>query len=315
MEMAHSFLPPGPIARSSSEITYWILQDGHPRNLTKTELIRKFPSVASDDLPAEDRTCPCCRESYIPSQGCDYTDTMDIPVRTRCGHTVGSACLKLWLPNNTCPMCRRQLFEVDEEVWERTRVVFIDDFIDDEEEFNHWMANRSRTSLIGQDWINYALDRERTRNREGFRRGNHFVIDENGYLRERARQIAEEHGEEQDQADRVAERTEQQNHEHKFPRQFEDGPIRRLTVDNAVTIRDTSQPSQATDQDREWLVSENRRIGAFREAVLYQQLLDEGTLLPRSTNLRPELQGLLEWRQDRALFAESGAVEASPIQE
>ena len=52
-------------------------------------------------------TCPVCQEPYLSGE------TPEVPVRLRCGHTIGQGCILKWVnpleiteSTNTCPICR-----------------------------------------------------------------------------------------------------------------------------------------------------------------------------------------------------------------
>ena len=57
----------------------------------------------------EDPICPCCYVEYGKpgSEG----EKAERPLKILCGHVFGDICLDKWLPNNSCPMCRRKLFD------------------------------------------------------------------------------------------------------------------------------------------------------------------------------------------------------------
>ena len=53
--------------------------------------------------------CSICLEEY--GSLCRETGTVEIEIRLPCPHTVGSACIAIWLKtNNTCPICRHEFF-------------------------------------------------------------------------------------------------------------------------------------------------------------------------------------------------------------
>ena len=53
--------------------------------------------------------CGICLEEYgTLSRG---TGTIEVEIRLPCNHTIGSACIAVWLStNNTCPVCRHEFF-------------------------------------------------------------------------------------------------------------------------------------------------------------------------------------------------------------
>ncbi|KAK5013012.1 hypothetical protein BJ546DRAFT_638771 [Cryomyces antarcticus] len=61
-------------------------------------------------FPDEDRTCAICHEGYTADVGgC-------LPVKLPCSHIIGNSCLRAWLAptsgHNSCPLCRKKLFEI-----------------------------------------------------------------------------------------------------------------------------------------------------------------------------------------------------------
>lgn len=66
----------------------------------------RFPPVAEAEL--QDPICPCCYVAYgtPAAEG----EVAEHAVRTPCNHVFGNQCLETWLPNNSCPLCRRELF-------------------------------------------------------------------------------------------------------------------------------------------------------------------------------------------------------------
>ena len=53
--------------------------------------------------------CGICLEEYGTLSR--ETGTMEIEIRLPCNHTIGSACIAIWLKsNNTCPVCRHEFF-------------------------------------------------------------------------------------------------------------------------------------------------------------------------------------------------------------
>ena len=76
------------------------------------DIVGQFPIVSRADLVYGDR-CGICRETYstnIPGSGIVAEDAVRLP----CGHEFGSDCISTWLSpgegQNTCPLCRSQLF-------------------------------------------------------------------------------------------------------------------------------------------------------------------------------------------------------------
>jgi len=80
-----------------------------------------FPPVAIADL--EDPICPCCYVPYGTSAA--EGEMAERPVKTPCNHVFGNQCLETWLPNNSCPICRGELFPAP-----RSRLPSISQLID-----------------------------------------------------------------------------------------------------------------------------------------------------------------------------------------
>ena len=54
--------------------------------------------------------CGICLEGYGTLSR--ETGTIEVGIRLPCNHSVGSACIAIWLKNNnTCPICRREFFQ------------------------------------------------------------------------------------------------------------------------------------------------------------------------------------------------------------
>ncbi|KAL8831085.1 MAG: hypothetical protein Q9191_001066 [Dirinaria sp. TL-2023a] len=194
-------------------------RDNEPVRETLGQLMTVFAYVQIRRLAEEDRTCPCCRCRYMEiREGED--PLVELPVRTLCGHVLGEACLKRWLPNNTCPLCRAQLFSVPDDSASE----------DEDEEEDSDMDSEEENSPAQVRVQSYSPD--------------------------------------------------------------------------ARDIREVAQIYQSWPRSRAWLVAEIRRVGAFREARLYADLLADRATLPGPRTFGPDLHGLLDWRQDRALCHE-----------
>ena len=93
----------------------------HDRNerlrITIKDLVREFEEIPLQILTEEEKTCPCCQVEYGKPENEDDQNSIEFPVRTQCGHYFGENCMKEWLHNNTCPLCRAKLFP-----WEVVRV-------------------------------------------------------------------------------------------------------------------------------------------------------------------------------------------------
>ena len=78
--------------------------------------LNQLPRVGRDVLEKEDQRCFICMEEYgsAPSKN----GVIEHAVKLECGHIMGSECIAIWvLPthkggsgNNTCPVCRHELF-------------------------------------------------------------------------------------------------------------------------------------------------------------------------------------------------------------
>lgn len=86
------------------------------------DVMATFPPVAEADL--QDPICPCCYVAYGTSAAED--EEAEHPVKTPCNHVFGNQCLETWLPNNSCPICRGELFQA-----RRSRLPSISHLIDD----------------------------------------------------------------------------------------------------------------------------------------------------------------------------------------
>lgn len=86
------------------------------------DIMATFPRVADADLP--DPVCPCCYVAYGTSAA--EGEAAEHPVKTPCNHVFGNQCLETWLPNNSCPICRGELYQA-----RRSRLPPISQVIDD----------------------------------------------------------------------------------------------------------------------------------------------------------------------------------------
>lgn len=81
------------------------------------KFLRDCAVVDIRDLPPDQRTCNICQEDYACEEEGERVKMLP------CGHHFGALCLDDWLgpqqqPNrNTCPMCRRVLFDIDHSGW------------------------------------------------------------------------------------------------------------------------------------------------------------------------------------------------------
>ncbi len=93
-----------------------------PVQLDVSKIMTRFPSVAEAEV--QDPTCSCCYVAYgrPPAEG----EEAEHPVKTPCNHVFGNQCLRTWLPNNSCPTCRSQLFRVP-----TGSLSFFPEFVDD----------------------------------------------------------------------------------------------------------------------------------------------------------------------------------------
>ena len=84
---------------------------------TKQDLLSNLPLVSQ---PAEEK-CFICLDAYesqlLYPQGGDLSDEASHrAVQTPCDHVFGESCLTMWLERKpTCPMCRRPLYEAEDD--------------------------------------------------------------------------------------------------------------------------------------------------------------------------------------------------------
>lgn len=67
----------------------------------------QFAPVPENEL--EDPVCPCCLVAY--GEPGPEGEKPERPLKTLCNHIFGENCLDTWLPNNSCPLCRRKLYD------------------------------------------------------------------------------------------------------------------------------------------------------------------------------------------------------------
>lgn len=79
--------------------------------------LARLPEVERGEEAREDQPCPICMEEYSTTP-CASGKT-ERAVRLPCSHVVGFECISTWLmpksgrrSNNSCPICRRELFPV-----------------------------------------------------------------------------------------------------------------------------------------------------------------------------------------------------------
>lgn len=80
--------------------------------------LARLPKVRRGTLGKEDQNCSICMEDYgtVPCA----SGTIERAVRLPCNHVFGSECISIWFTptdgqrgHNTCPACRRVLFQMD----------------------------------------------------------------------------------------------------------------------------------------------------------------------------------------------------------
>src|ERR1700761_7953729 len=94
--------------------------DTKPLLPTRADFLANLKEVALESLPSDRRDCGVCQCLYGET---DDEGTLELqsepepPVILPCGHTLGKACLILWLNsmskdnfNTTCPFCRTELY-------------------------------------------------------------------------------------------------------------------------------------------------------------------------------------------------------------
>lgn len=73
--------------------------------------VDELPDISLNDLPNDCPSCNICMEPF------DSTEEPESPVKLPCGHVMGRNCIVKWLASsNSCPLCRRVLFE--REAWD-----------------------------------------------------------------------------------------------------------------------------------------------------------------------------------------------------
>ena len=80
--------------------------------------LNQLPCVGRGILGEEDQRCSICMEDYGTTQSA--TGIIERAVKLPCNHIMGSECISIWVSsptkggsgNNTCPICRRVLFQV-----------------------------------------------------------------------------------------------------------------------------------------------------------------------------------------------------------
>ncbi|PMD22979.1 hypothetical protein NA56DRAFT_81552 [Hyaloscypha hepaticicola] len=77
---------------------------GQTSSRERLDAVSSLPKVSLENLDDDDRNCAICKDEF----GVVFQDKKsEHPVRTPCGHVIGSECLTIWLSNhNTCPSCR-----------------------------------------------------------------------------------------------------------------------------------------------------------------------------------------------------------------
>ncbi len=86
-------------------------QAAKPKNVS--ELVAM--NVIVDTLGLEDQNCLICDEKYVSGPSPEFA--LKLPA---CGHIFGMECIKTWLSEskNTCPMCRKQILDIEEQHFE-----------------------------------------------------------------------------------------------------------------------------------------------------------------------------------------------------
>ena len=74
-------------------------------------LLGFLPRVNLAALPEDSKDCSICLEPFPASNANGGADT---PLRLRCKHVVGRACIEQWIlgGHNSCPFCRAAIFEL-----------------------------------------------------------------------------------------------------------------------------------------------------------------------------------------------------------
>ena len=77
---------------------------------SRATFIDQLQNVGLSDLPDDCQSCNICMDQYYSAEN------PESPVRLPCQHVFGRNCISKWsVTNNSCPLCRRTLFE--HEAW------------------------------------------------------------------------------------------------------------------------------------------------------------------------------------------------------
>lgn len=241
---------------------------------TVEQLIAKFESAAEGSL--EEPMCPCCYVEYGRRAADDVEP--EHPVKTRCGHIFGDQCLKKWLPNNSCPTCRRVLFDTPGfgSNWTRRFRTLLD--------FTSETDDPLMEHIEGpQDRLTLPLDVAYTRAyAEPLGPSEIQPRPEDGWL-------------EAEDPVQLGLRRPNPEGQHLAT---------EPEIENSDAGWTFTQDVENNEDDHLFLFDEVRRVVDRREAMLYQALVDEGTTLPSPRSFGAELSGTLDWVQERALFQE-----------
>lgn len=83
--------------------------DGAPLTRPGARFVDQLPDIDLNDFP-NDTSCNICMDPF------GSTNDPESPVQLPCGHVMGRSCISKWLEtSNSCPICRRVLFE--QEAW------------------------------------------------------------------------------------------------------------------------------------------------------------------------------------------------------
>ena len=82
-----------------------------PLSRAGTRFVDELPDISVNDLPDDCHSCDICMEPFDSSSSAEEPES---PVKLPCGHVMGRSCISKWLTsssNNSCPLCRRVLFD------------------------------------------------------------------------------------------------------------------------------------------------------------------------------------------------------------
>ena len=112
----------------------------------------------SNIVPADpqDRQCIICHQETGTMNL--ETGLIELQVRLPCGHVVGSGCIALWLKdNNSCPMCRRELFSAEALSPAQDGTMWYWDWDWEDRDLEDEEENEERRQMLEETCENYCL--------------------------------------------------------------------------------------------------------------------------------------------------------------